>query len=115
MNDIVISSVTIFIICLTVYLFFQKAEKRKWFYGLKAGDKVFTTIYSENCQCEIKSVVKDSAKSDMIEVEVSDDVLEKCRDCAEKKGYNDKGEMTCWYKVKFFKSYNVRKDEDSVS
>jgi len=104
-----ITFVVTLILLLSFFIITWKIIKKEWFRNLKKDDVVSVTIYSENCQCEVgATVVNPVDDDDTIEVRISKENLDKCRNCAEIKGYNDKGEMTCWYNVKFFKSCDVR-------
>jgi len=79
----------------------------KWFYSLKPGDRILVRIYSQFCDCPIEAVVVDSAHNKYITAQIDNDTVNKCKQCAEANGTDQKGSNTCYYEVTMFKREDV--------
>lgn len=108
--EILLGSIIVLFFIMLFYYAFKHDMHVKWFKSLKPSDEVSVTIYSEYCNCSRNATVTKSIDEDnLIEAKMDEQTLAKCKNCANFKSINDKGEITCWYQVTKFTKEDVYK------
>jgi hypothetical protein len=84
----------------------------KWFHSLKEGDRILVRIYSENCECAREATVVSEPHGKFLEAKIDDNILSRCKECAELNSKNNKGQLTCWNQMILFDLHNCTKIKD---
>lgn len=111
MKEIFLLGLITISIVILIEIVYNSQKKYKWFKNLKPGDEIIVTIFSENCECERPSIVKEQLGNN-VKAEMLTDTITNCENCAKINSKNEKNEPTCWYKVTVFNKKDVYKIEN---